>query len=178
MASRPPLGVSLADILGQPAPAAPKMSRGQIIAGIIGDALAGAAGRAPTFGPMVARQKEEQQQAAQQEAQWGRHLLTQRLIEQQIPIKPEGTSSQQDYEYAKKNGFTGSFTDFLQYTHPPSPVTLPAGATVDAPPQPNAQHPLRYNPQTGKWEPEGGAGGNVSGGFPTSYPDIGPYHRH
>lgn len=65
-----------ADLGGQitmPPPAPPpsnKMSRGQIIAGIIGDALAGAAGRGPSFGPMVAQQRQHQQDQASEQAQW------------------------------------------------------------------------------------------------------------
>lgn len=63
MASRPPLGVALSDELG----ATPKMSRGQIIAGIIGDALAGAAGGSPVFGQLM----NQRHQQEQEQAQWG-----------------------------------------------------------------------------------------------------------
>lgn len=52
----------------QEAPTAPKMGRGQIIAGILADALAGAAGQP---GPFAARMARQQQQQAE-EAQWHR----------------------------------------------------------------------------------------------------------
>jgi hypothetical protein len=66
-------------------------------------------------------------------SQWGRHLMMSKLVEQQLS---PGTTSQQDYEYAENNGFKGSFIDFLQYTHPPSPVTMPYGASVTGGPSP------------------------------------------
>lgn len=188
MASRPPLGVSLADVLGT-ASQPPQHSNGQIIAGILADALAGAAGQP---GPSLAMWNRERQ-SAEENAQWGKRLMAQRLIEQQIPVRPEGTSSQQDYEFAKRNGFNGSFTDFLQYTHPPSPVTLPANATVEAAPTADGL-PLVEKPEDAAKLPPGtrfkmpdgrigtvpgGAGGNASGGFLGGpYPDIGPYHRY
>lgn len=54
-----------------------------------------------------------------------------------------------------------------------SPVTVPYGAQVQGGGQsapmtatgPNGQK-IQLNPQSGQWEPVGGAGGNVSGGFP------------
>lgn len=190
MASRPPLGVSLADILGQPAPAAPKMSRGQIIAGIIGDALAGAAGRAPTFGPMVARQKEEQQQAAQQEAQWGRHLLTQRLIEQQIPdpspmerdlsvwqhMSPEQRAAYGELQKAKEGDpiVTITLPNSQIYSGPRSGLAaamMGGGSGSAAVPT----HPV------GPLTPidEGGPASQAPGGFPNGpYPNVGPYKRY
>lgn len=192
MASRPPLGLSLADILGASSPA-PKMSRGQMILGILGDALAGAAGGTPTFGAMQMKQRE----AAQESADFGRKLMQKQLIEQQFPKPRDPTSSQQDYEYAKANGFNGSFTDFLQYTHPPSPVTVPYGATVQTPNavsaptadgMPMAEKPedaAKLPPGTRFKMPDGrigtvpgGVGGNAGGMFPASYSDIGPYHRY
>jgi hypothetical protein len=48
----------------------PKMGKGQIIAGILADALAGAAGRAPAFGQMLAQQRQQEQE----EVNWGRRL--------------------------------------------------------------------------------------------------------
>jgi len=57
------------------------------------------------------------------------------------PKVNEGPSSVQEFEYAKRGGFGGSYTDFLQYTHPPSAVTIPAGARVESPQAP---------PQTGE----------------------------
>ena len=86
-------------------------------------------------------------------------------------------SSVREYQFAKQQGFTGSYTDFLQFVHPPSPVTIPYGATVTQPGQhsgsgeitatgPGGQK-LRLNPQTNQWEPMGGAGSNASGGFPS-----------
>lgn len=61
--------------MGQPAPKgglfAPG-SKAQIIAGIIGDALAGATGGAPVFGQMRMQERQRQQQQAAEEAQWSR----------------------------------------------------------------------------------------------------------
>jgi hypothetical protein len=73
MASRPPLGVALADLVGAPTPAAPPMSKGQMIAGIIADALAGAMGKPGQF----AQAQERQQQQNQEQAQWGLHRQAQ-----------------------------------------------------------------------------------------------------
>lgn len=78
MASRPPLGIALADTLGAPPP---KVSRGQLIAGILADALSGAAGRPGQFAAMQNQRRQE----AEQEAQWGRHLMAQKLLDQQFP---------------------------------------------------------------------------------------------
>jgi hypothetical protein len=66
VASRPPLGVALSDQLGVQQP---QYSRGQIIAGILADALAGAAGHP---GPMAARWNDERQQQ-NEEVQWAHH---------------------------------------------------------------------------------------------------------
>lgn len=82
----PGLGLSLRDILmgGNPAgdplmpapspqpppqaPAGPKpMSKGQMIAGIIADMLAGAQGRQGSFAPMLNQRKQQEQE----QAQWG-----------------------------------------------------------------------------------------------------------
>ncbi|WP_324807229.1 hypothetical protein SH584_11515 [Sphingomonas sp. LY29] len=76
------LGMALAQMLGQTGQAAPQApapgpkgpSKGAMILGILGDALAGAAGRGPTFGPMIARQRQEEQDAMKAEANWGRRL--------------------------------------------------------------------------------------------------------
>jgi hypothetical protein len=84
MASRPPLGVTLADLVGAPVPH--QMSKGQIIAGIIGDALAGAAGRQPVFGQMVAQQHQRDDEMAQ----WGL----------QRRARLEDWQTQQDYQRA------------------------------------------------------------------------------
>ncbi len=51
----------------QAAPARQGPSKGEIILGILGDALAGAAGRGPAFGQMMAKRKDEEAQ----QAQWG-----------------------------------------------------------------------------------------------------------
>jgi hypothetical protein len=88
MASRPPLGIALMDTAGAPQPK--KMSKGQIIAGIIGDALAGAAGRGPAFGQMLAQQRQYENEQAQQQAQWGL----------QRRARLEDWQAQQDYERA------------------------------------------------------------------------------
>ena len=83
MAGKNPLGIALADALAiqplnvpinLPAPSAQpqKLSKGQIIAGIIGDALAGAAGQQGQFAAMM-RQRQAQREADQRdEVNWGR----------------------------------------------------------------------------------------------------------
>lgn len=86
MASRPPLGIALSDTLVGSEPAPPHYSKGQIIAGILADALAGAAGHP---GPMAARWNEERQQQ-QQQAQWGL----------QRRARLEDWQAQQDYQRA------------------------------------------------------------------------------
>ena len=79
MADRNPFGIALSNsLLNDVAPIAmptsipqpQKMGRGQLIAGILADALAGAMGRS---GPFAARMAHQQQQE-QEEAQWGRRL--------------------------------------------------------------------------------------------------------
>lgn len=67
-----PLGVALADELGavQPKP----RSKGQIIAGILGDALAAFGGGTPQFARMQMQEREREQDAAD----WGRRLQMQR----------------------------------------------------------------------------------------------------
>jgi hypothetical protein len=62
------------------------MSKGQIIAGIIGDALAGAAGRQPVFGQMVAQQHQRDDEMAQWGLQRRAHL--------------QDWQAQQDYQHA------------------------------------------------------------------------------
>lgn len=74
------LGIALHDLLGlgqamqaapeQQPPAQPKMGKGQLIAGILADALAGAMGRPGQF----AQAMQQQRQQEQEEANWGRRL--------------------------------------------------------------------------------------------------------
>jgi hypothetical protein len=77
-----PLGVALANSVmagGSPVPQmqAPQMpgmkkpSKGQMILGILGDALAGAAGRAPVFAQHLGQMRAEERQDQRQQAQWG-----------------------------------------------------------------------------------------------------------
>jgi hypothetical protein len=92
-------------------------------------------------------------------------------------------SSVREYQYARGQGFNGSYTDFLQYVHPPSPVTIPAGATVssapggsDMPQISSPQEAAQLPPGTQFRMPDGrigtvpgGASGNAGGGFPRPY---------
>lgn len=87
-------------------------------------------------------------------------------------------SSVREYEYAKQTGFGGSYIDFQQYIHPPSPVTLPANATVQSAPSQSGPQPghvedgYRFkggNPaDPNAWEPvgQGGAGQAAPQTFP------------
>lgn len=65
----PPAGAEMPEMSPAPSgmPPMPKMSKGQMILGILGDALAGAAGGGPVFGKMMQqrRQKEDER------AEWG-----------------------------------------------------------------------------------------------------------
>lgn len=93
-------------------------------------------------------------------------------------------SSVREYQFAKQQGFTGSYTDFLQFVHPPSALSIPGGGSITYPgggqgggsgglphvstPQEASQLP----PGTQFIMPDGrigtvpgGAGGNASGGF-------------
>lgn len=81
------LGLSLAEMIGQdgrrgpeitgPAQQRSTMSRGQIIAGILADALSGAAGHPGQFAAMLGRQRENERE----DAQWGRRLEQKEQIE-------------------------------------------------------------------------------------------------
>jgi hypothetical protein len=64
------------------------MSHGQIIAGILADALAGAAGQPAGFGQMLSQQRQQQQE----EAQWSRRHQTE--LQDQMDLKR--------FEYANK----------------------------------------------------------------------------
>ena len=55
-----------------PAEVAPRMSKGQLIAGILADALSGAVGRPGQFAAQVTRQREQAAQAVQEQARWHR----------------------------------------------------------------------------------------------------------
>lgn len=60
---------------------APKMGKGQLIMGIIADALAGAAGRQGPFAAQMMRQREQEQE----EANWGRRLEREQEIKSRFP---------------------------------------------------------------------------------------------
>lgn len=79
MASRPPLGIALQGALGMDpvfsqqivqgdTPPQPGLSRGQIIAGILADMIAGATGKPGQFAEMLGQQRQQQQQ----DVQWSR----------------------------------------------------------------------------------------------------------
>ena len=78
---------------GAPQPQAPsmqpQMSRGQLIAGILADALAGAAGRPAAFGQMLGQQREQQRE----EVQWQRRRAE--------GIQDYGEKQRLDLQYAK-----------------------------------------------------------------------------
>lgn len=77
MADRNPFGIALSNTLlpnaapiQMPQPsAAPKIGRGQLIAGILADALAGAMGRPGQFAQQMGEQRKQQDE----EVQWQRH---------------------------------------------------------------------------------------------------------
>lgn len=76
-----PLGMAFRDALMGPTPqhpapptmpTPPKYSKGQIIAGIIADALAGAAGQQGQMAALWNREREQTRQQAQEQARWHR----------------------------------------------------------------------------------------------------------
>lgn len=81
-----PLGLSLSKMLMPGAEPAPKPagglfkpgSKGQIIAGIIGDALAAASGGSPVFTQNLMAQRQREQELQAQEAQWTRRRQAER----------------------------------------------------------------------------------------------------
>lgn len=175
MASRPPLGLSLADVLGAPEPS--KMSRGQIIAGIIGDALAGAAGRGPAFGQYVAQQRQQ----ADEEAQWGRRLMKQKQIEQQFPdVSPMERDAEAWVHMSELQKQAYMESQKAREGDPVVTITLPNGQMYSGPRSGLAQAMMGGGqaPQqpVGKLTPINGGpqGSPLSGPFP----DIGPYHRY
>jgi hypothetical protein len=187
MVSRPPLGVSLADILGATS-STPHMSKGQIIAGIIGDALAGAAGRSPVVGPMIAQEREQQAQ----EAQWGKHLLAQRMIEQAIPdaspmerdarawaqMSPQERQAYLEMNKAKEGD------PIVTITLPNNQIySGPRSGLADALTGGSASQPPANRPPIGAVVPDprmnGGQASPAPGGFPNGpYPNVGPYKRY
>jgi hypothetical protein len=100
-------------------------------------------------------------------------------------LKPEaGTQDPgiiREFDIASQRGLVPQGTTYEQYVQMrnpgmSTPVTIPYGAQVmqgggapAASPMtatgPNGEK-VQLNPQTGQWEPMGGAGGNVGGGFP------------
>jgi len=84
-----------------------------------------------------------------------------------------------EFDIATQRGLVPPGTTYEQYVtmrNPgmSTPVTVPYGATVTPPGGASAPitatgpkgEKIQFNPQSGKWEPMGGAGGNASGGFP------------
>jgi hypothetical protein len=61
--------------------ATPKLSRGQLIAGILADALAGAAGQQGPFAARMGRQQQEERE----DARWGRRLEQQEMLKRRYP---------------------------------------------------------------------------------------------
>jgi hypothetical protein len=187
MASRPPLGIALSDQLGVPQP---HYSKGQIIAGILADALAGAAGQP---GPIAARWNHEREQQ-QEQAQWGL----------QRRARLEDWQAQQDYQREHPDpspmerdlGVWQHMTpeqrtayQQMKAAGAPDPdvvTTLPNGQLYAGPRSGLAQALMGGGqsaqlPAIGSVLPDPRKGGPTqpaSGGFPTSYPNIGPYKRY
>lgn len=91
---------------------------------------------------------------------------------------PQDPGMIREYEVARAKGLIDPKLSYMQYmqTARPgmtSPVTIPYSAQVQAggasapvtATGPSGQK-IQLNPQSGQWEPVGGAGGNASGGFP------------
>jgi hypothetical protein len=178
MASRPPLGIALSDQLGVPQP---HYSKGQIIAGIIADALAGAAGQP---GPMAARWNQERQQQ-NEDVQWGRRLQMTKAM--QAPYRWEANDGS-----LMEMGPDGQPRMVYKDTTPKANLdpdvftTLPNGQFY-AGPRSGLTAALTGGgqsaqlPAVGSVVPDPRKGGPTqpaSGGFPTSYPNIGPYKRY
>lgn len=153
----------------QEAPTAPKMGRGQLIAGILADALAGAAGQP---GPFAARMARQQQQQAE-EAQWHRRRQGDREDKQwEWQNKPKETAPYRFEDNAGnvwERGPDGRnvriFTDEVpkQFTHDGMLITTPnpyAAAVQPAPPEVIGEDVWN----TGI--PVGGQASPAPGGFP------------
>jgi hypothetical protein len=99
-------------------------------------------------------------------------------------LKPQGAeqpSSVREYEYAKSQGFKGSYMDFTNQKGGPLVANNGDGTFTLIPrtmagPQPSASNgeitatgpngeKVRLNPQTNQWEPIGGQTPSASGGF-------------
>jgi hypothetical protein len=162
MSAAPTPQVSIADLISklpglQPIPAAEqkKVPTWAKILGSLSDAYGQIHGRDPVFLSTMLKQQENAQERNDAREKLNAEIATKRdelIAKLTAPQNP--TASIQDYEYAKQHGYSGSFDQFVQMLHPPSPVTLPYGAQIDAPGSPPPA--MRLNPQTNAWEPIGG----------------------
>lgn len=172
-----PLGVSLAAAVGAPEPK--QISRGQMIAGILADMLAGAQGQEGQFSAMLQRR----QQQADDDVRWGRRLEQSERIKAQYDkpdIAPmlrdaqawQSMTPEQRQAYGQmKQAGAGD---------PDVTVTLPNGQFYAGPRSGLAQAlmgggsaPVKTAPR-GKLTPvQGGPTQPASAGFP----DIGRYRR-
>lgn len=126
---------------GQPDPAMPQkflgmslpqgMSKGQIIAGIVGDMLAGAAGRPGTFAPMMQQRRELEDQRNHEEVKWHRDRQAKREDDMRPRIEKVGdalgtynpaaqtfepiyTNPQPFEDYARARGFEPGTSEYGQ----------------------------------------------------------------
>lgn len=90
----PPSDIGLRVPIPAPAPASEPngMSRGQIIAGIVADALAGAAGREGQFAQHLGRLNQQEAQRTQEEARWHRDRSAKREDDMRPRVEQVGDS--------------------------------------------------------------------------------------
>lgn len=188
MAERNPFGIALSNTLlddvaqvKMPAPSPKKMGKGQIILGIIADALAGAAGRQGPFAAQMMRQKQQELE----DVNWGRRRQAdledyekKQQIEQRYaspsPMERdvaawERMGEPQRQAYQQMQGMRAGDPDVF--------VTLPNGQVYAGPKSGLAQAltggapPMR--PQIGSIVPDprrnGGQTPPASGGFPRPF---------
>lgn len=147
---------------------------GLTIAGIIADGIANGFGAQPGFGPALLAEKERNQQielwrekVAQERAErlemsdlTLRRQMALEQYKQKNPDTPASIVTAQMRERMTPEQ-RANFDEYLKLTHPgmSAPFTMPEGATLQTPGQaqttatgPNGER-VRYNPQTGQWEP-------------------------
>lgn len=122
------------------------------ILGILGDAMTAYGGGQPQFAPALNQRRRDEQQMGFDREKWAAELEAKRqeaLAPMEVggsivqpPQQPGGQyqtlytaqppdpSSIREYQYAKEQGFGGSYTDYVQLVHPPGALTIPYGASV------------------------------------------------
>ncbi len=177
-----PLGISLGSVFTDQlqipnTPPAPQFNKGQMLAGILADALAGAMGKPGQFAQM----QQQQRQNEQEDAQWSRRqssvLQNQMALDDYKRLHPDPSPMERDASAGM--GMNDAQREAYREAQAAKPQFIPdgmGGGRWAAPPASPAGPPanITFTPIPGDGGPTLGA----SGGFPTSYPNIGPYKRY